>query len=169
MVAVVRACDGRGAETKLKDLVFHAFGIRDIAELPGKTDSEESKRRKIAALAPGVIDFASKGDAAACEILDAGASELRLLVETAVRRLGFTTGPIPLVITGGLGEADTLYRERILRKLSRIEPPVELKNAVLPPVGGAVLLAWRRLPGIAGEPDLAGFGRRLKEVLNPTR
>jgi N-acetylglucosamine kinase-like BadF-type ATPase len=157
MIAAARMADGRTAESPLKAAVFHWLGIQHISEILARLHDRGLSRAEIAAFAPEVIQFAVGGDTVAGQILDRGAALLAEMVEAAYRML--PTGPAPeVVITGGLGTARTIYRERIVQAIHRLLPAAEVVEPMLAPAIGAALLAME----LAGQPAQPSLLERLK-------
>lgn len=157
MIAAARMADGRTAESPLKTTVFRWLGIGHISEILARLHDPGLSRADIAAFAPEVIQFAASGDTVAGEILGRGAALLAEMVEAAYRML--PTGPAPqVVITGGLGTARTIYRERIVGAIHQLLPAAEVMEPMLAPVIGGALLAME----MAGHSPQACLVERLK-------
>ncbi len=136
----VFAADGRGRVTSLSEPVFKFLGITTMDDFPRRVYHEGLTRTQIASLAPLVISCAEAGDSVAINILRIGAMDLADMVATAVRRMECNDS-LALVIGGGLGEAETLYRQEILRALQMQVPKVKVVPPLFPAVVGAALLA----------------------------
>ncbi|MBQ3795692.1 MAG: ATPase [Butyrivibrio sp.] len=96
MSAIVRAEDGRGEETCLRELVFEKIGITSVGELIGFIYVQDTSKGKIAALAPVLSIALEKEDAAAIRIADNVVKELAVLVNTVKERLSLDNGAIAL-------------------------------------------------------------------------
>lgn len=101
--AIVRAEDGRGPETALKEPVYQALGIREMGELiafvydPGRT------KRDIAALASCLSEERIRTDRVAEQIAQKAAQEMVLLIEAVLPKLAPDEGVrLPLLLEGGL-------------------------------------------------------------------
>jgi N-acetylglucosamine kinase-like BadF-type ATPase len=156
--AAARMADGREAETKLRAEVFTWLGIADVSELLNRIHAPGFGRAEIAAFAPGVVELAGGGDKAALAILDRGAFLLAEMVAANHRMLPTGTKP-ELVITGGLGTAVTIYRDKIERAVRAQLPEVQIRQPLLPPVIGAALLAMEQ----AGQPVTEELVLKLKD------
>ncbi len=156
IAAAARMADGRTADSPLHARVFEWLGIKTIADILPRIHERGLLRSEIAAFAPEVIALAKAGDAEAGRILDVGAGLLAEMVEANFRML--PTGPIPqVVITGGLGTSESLYRDKILNEIRRMLPLAHIQNPLFPPAVGAALLAFEQ----AGQPVSEGL---LKEL-----
>lgn len=168
MRAIVRAEDGRGRAVTFTDAVFTQLYVKSPRQMldrlrdpsPGGLD-----RPAIARLAPIVITAAASGDAVAEAIVEAGAQELALMVETVLSRLGLDVHPVGRVsCAGGLLENQEFYLERVDEAITRLVPAVHLERPGLPPVAGAVLLALE----LAGRPAGSAVVTRLLDGMEAT-
>jgi N-acetylglucosamine kinase-like BadF-type ATPase len=151
--------DGRLPESPLRGRVFDWLGISQIADILPRIHDRGLPRAEIAAFAPEVIALANSGDVAATAILESGARLLAEMVEANYRLL--PTGRSPqVVITGGLGSAKTIYRERIVAETMNRLPAAEIHEPKLPPALGAALLAMEQ----AGHPNPNQLLEKLKDI-----
>ena len=102
LVAAVRAADGRGEPTVLKDSIFSALAIHSLSDLPALAYGGGLTREKLAELAPVAIAAAHEGDAVAARILDEASTELASAARAVVRQLDFAGAPFPILFSGGL-------------------------------------------------------------------
>jgi N-acetylglucosamine kinase-like BadF-type ATPase len=105
--AVVRASDGRGPQTALRERILHTWNLQSTDELIGEIYGEPDKA-KIASLSSCVMITARAGDQVAAAILQQAAKELALAVHAVCQTLEFPNGEVPLALGGGLliNEAD---------------------------------------------------------------
>src|SRR5260370_16201841 len=99
--AVVRASDGRGPQTALRDRILHTWNLQSTDELIGEIYGEPDKA-KIASLSSCVMITARAGDQVAAAILQQAAKELALAVHAVCQTLEFPNGEVPLALGGGL-------------------------------------------------------------------
>lgn len=152
MIAAVRMADGRDSATALQGRVFAWLGIRDVAEIPTRLYRPVMSKHEIAGLAPILLDLAEGGDVPAVRILERGAQSLAELVASNHRQL--PTGSAPeVVVTGGLGTADRIYRPMIYEAIRRAVPGARVGPPALAPAVGAALLALEQV-GLPVTPDL---------------
>lgn len=147
LVAITRAADGRGPATSMIDPLLSQLGVEHVLDLL-RFGSDTDDRRRIAALAPLVLDAEESGDEIAHEIVRRGAEELARMVQAVAQRLGWITGSVPLVFSGGLAVRQA-YRSGLELLLERRAPQVALVDAAAPPVIGAALLALESLGPIS--------------------
>ena len=119
LLAAVRAAEGRGEPTLLKDAIFSVLTVSTLADLPAMAYGGGLTRERMAELAPTVIGVAQTGDAVAARILDEAATELASAARSVARQLVFDGAPYPLIFSGGLfggmtGLVDTVAKRAAL-------------------------------------------------------
>lgn len=159
LIAAVRAADGRGAPTMLKDLLFSALRISETGQIsrrlhqdslknPGKPMSKD----EIAALARFVDEACLAGDAVAREIIESAMADLVKMVTTVAEKLGVPADEVRLGITGGVilhEPCGGFFR----RAMKAAVPAVEIVEPAFPPVVGAAIRALA-LGGVAVTPEV---------------
>jgi N-acetylmuramic acid 6-phosphate etherase len=138
--AVLRAFDGRGAQTALTRAVLAHWGLSAPPDLVGRVYRENLAPADLAALAPLVEAAATSEDAVSQEILRGAGHELALAVKAVVRSLTLPE-PTPCALAGGLivrGEAMRLAFVEAARVIGLRLDPV---TPVAEPAQGAVRLA----------------------------
>ena len=99
--------------------------------------SEES----LLELAPVLMAVAAAGDAVAQDLVRRQAEEISVMALTAMRRLGLTTLPTPVVLGGGVLTArDPLLITEITNRITAAAPQATVIVVAVPPVAGAALL-----------------------------
>jgi N-acetylglucosamine kinase-like BadF-type ATPase len=116
LLAAVRAAEGRGEPTQLKDAVFHALAVAALPDLPALAYGGGLTREKLAELAPTVIEVARQGDGVASRILEEASAELASAARSVVRQLDFGEASYPLIFSGGLFKGLPSLVESIARK-----------------------------------------------------
>jgi N-acetylglucosamine kinase-like BadF-type ATPase len=162
MIAAIRDYDGRGEATQLRERVVDELGLSDIRHILRRVELQGMTRSEIASLARLVTQTAAEGDPVACQIIRQGTDELAQMVAavaTNLARTQETKGPIPVIVTGGLTSARQVFMNPLTKSLARFAPMTTLKEAVLPPVLGAALLAME----LAGERLTLGVIHRLEK------
>lgn len=159
LIAAVRAADGRGEPTMLKDLLFGELQILETGQIsqrlhqdslknPGKPMSKD----EIASLARFVDKACLAGDAVAAEILESAMKELVKMVTTVVRKLAIPENEVRLGITGGVilhEPCGGIFRRAMVAAV----PGIEIVEPAFPPVVGAAIRALS-LGGIVITPDV---------------
>lgn len=159
LIAAVRAADGRGEATMLKDLLFKELKIVETGQISQRLHQDSLKnpgvpmtKDEIAALAVFVGKAYLAGDAVAGKILKAAMADLVDMVDAVVRKLEIPADELRLGITGGviLNEpCATLFRNAIRERF----PQCEIFEPLLPPVVGAAIRALA-LGGVEVTPEL---------------
>jgi N-acetylglucosamine kinase-like BadF-type ATPase len=138
----MRAEDGRGDRTVLRDLVPARFGYarpRQLLEAIyfGRTDQAE-----LVHLPPIVFGAAIEGDPVARRIVDRQADEVVALARATIRRLRLGKLDVDVVLGGGIfRNQDPAFFARISGGVHEVAPHARLNVLHAPPVVGAALIA----------------------------
>lgn len=152
----MRADDGRGPHTALRDTVPAHFGLGSPADVAVALHLGNVSHSEIAALSPVIFRTAESGDEVARGLVLRQAEEIFLLAKSAIRRLDLADAEVPVVLGGGiLAARHPLLIDRVT-ELIRTEFP----NAVVHVVTGAPVVG-AALIGL----DLAGASVTAKERL----
>jgi len=159
LIAAVRAADGRGEPTVLKDLLFSELQISETGQISQRLHQDSLKNRgkpmskdEIASLARFVDKASLDGDAVAKKIIASAMDELVLMVTTVVRKLEIPENEVRLGITGGVilhEPCGGVFREAMTRAI----PNIEIVVPSFPPVVGAAIRALS-LGGIVITPEV---------------
>jgi N-acetylglucosamine kinase-like BadF-type ATPase len=153
----VRAEDGRGPQTALREAVAVHFGVPTVRDVAigihlGKIDDETLRE-----LAPVLLAIAAAGDEVAQDLVRRQAEEISVMALTAMRRLDLMTLPTPVVLGGGVLTArDPLLISEITNRITAAAPRAVVIIVAVPPVAGAALLG---LDHVGAGPDAE---RRLR-------
>lgn len=123
--AVLRAHDGRGPVTVLRDRVLEEMGVAGEPDLVRA--AADAPKARIAGLAGRVIEAAREGDPAAAEIVNRSVAELAEHVRAASARLG-ADPPLPVALAGGLLAPARPLRSRIEAALEATGHPVRTEE-----------------------------------------
>jgi N-acetylglucosamine kinase-like BadF-type ATPase len=160
----IRAEDGRGEPTSLRELVPTHFGLRRVRQVVEALHVGRIAEERVVELAPLVFLAASDEDAVARGIVDRQADEVVAMGGTAIRRLRMTTLDVDVVLGGGVFRAeDPRFLERIAAGFAAIAPRARINVLDTPPVVGAALLGLDHL----GSPPAARA--RLRSALTERR
>ncbi len=137
----LRAGDGRGDPTSLRELVPAHLGVPDPeAALTGIYTGAISYRR-LFELARVLLDAAADGDLEARRAADVLADEVVAFVRAAVVRLGLQDEPVEVVLGGGIFDTrDTTFHARVAAGIGAVAPRAALVRLGAPPVLGAALI-----------------------------
>lgn len=156
----IRAEDGRGSPTSLRQLVPAHFGLRRPQQVLEAMHFGRLEDDLVVELAPIVFRAAKEGDAVARSVIDRQADEVVAMAGTAIRRLRMTKLDVDVVLGGGIfHNDDERFFDRIRSGLIAVAPRAQIRVLTAPPVLGAALLGLERLG--AGSAALRRAGAAL--------
>jgi len=137
----VRAADGRGPQTALREAVPAYFGLKEPLDVAEALHLGEISWDRIASLAPIVLHVADAGDEVARGLVLRLAQEIFLLVRSAVSRLELAAEPIPVVLGGGVvASGNALLIDRVTDLITSEFPAADVRILRQVPVAGAALM-----------------------------
>ncbi|MEW5867207.1 MAG: BadF/BadG/BcrA/BcrD ATPase family protein [Bacillota bacterium] len=145
LTSVVRASDGRGDPTSLREAVLQHFKIGSPEDLIEIAYRRGLDRTDIAGLSVLVADAARKGDRVARRILRRAGTELGLAAAAVVKSLGMQDQALCCITSGGVFSSGEIVRRALVRELTKVAPLFQVLQARFPPVVGALLLAIQEL------------------------
>jgi N-acetylglucosamine kinase-like BadF-type ATPase len=147
----VRAEDGRGQPTALREAIMQHFGTASVADVTAALHFGELSRSRIYELVPVLLGVAAAGDQQARAVVERQAEEVFLLARAAIDRLKLRDQPTDVVLGGGvLAARDPLLMDAVARRLEAYAPRANLLVVADPPVVGAALLG---LDALGASPD----------------
>ena len=153
----VRAEDGRGPQTALRQAVAAHFGVATVRDVTISIHLGKINDETLRELAPVLLAVAAAGDEVARKLVIRQAEEISIMALTAMRRLGLTELPTPVVLGGGVLTArDPLLITEITNRITAAAPQAVVIVVAVPPVAGAALLG---LDHVGAGPDAE---RRLR-------
>jgi len=153
----VRAEDGRGPQTALRQAVAAHFGVPTVQDVTISIHLGKINDETLRELAPVLLAVADAGDEVARKLVIRQAEEISIMALTAMRRLGLTALPTPVVLGGGVLTArDPLLITEITNRITAAAPQAVMIVVAVPPVAGAALLG---LDHVGAGPDAE---RRLR-------
>ena len=153
----VRAEDGRGPQTALRQAVAAHFGVPTVQDVTISIHLGKINDETLRELAPVLLAVAAAGDEVARKLVLRQAEEISIMALTAMRRLGLTALPTPVVLGGGVLTArDPLLITEITNRITAAAPQAVVIVVAVPPVAGAALLG---LDHVGAGPDAE---RRLR-------
>lgn len=145
IAAVLRAVDGRGPATVLRDHAADRYGdVDDVTALATELHSGDRPVSRIARFAPDVLAAAESGDAVADGIVDRATGELAGTVMAATE--GIAGESVPVALGGRVLINATLLRERLISRLRRDCSRAVPVLAAGTPLDGACALAGSPSP-----------------------
>jgi N-acetylglucosamine kinase-like BadF-type ATPase len=137
----IRAEDGRGEPTALRQAVAGHFGAETVQDVTLRIHQGQLSERALLELAPVLMATAHTGDRVARNLVSRQADEICLMILTAMRRLSLTGLATPVVLGGGLLTArDPLLIGDIEARLAAGAPRAVVRIIDVPPIAGAALL-----------------------------
>jgi N-acetylglucosamine kinase-like BadF-type ATPase len=147
----MRAEDGRGAPTALREAVAAHFGAATVHDVAVRHHFGQITNKDLAQLTFVLFQVSAAGDAIARDLVTRLADEVILMAATAMRRLGILEADTDVVLGGGLLAArDPFLVSEIKARLGRAAPRATPRFASLPPIAGAALLG---LDHVGAAPD----------------
>jgi N-acetylglucosamine kinase-like BadF-type ATPase len=163
----VRAEDGRGQPTALREASMQHFGTPSVVDVTAALHFGEMPRGRLHELVPVLLRVAALGDGPARAVVDRQAEEVFLLVRAAVDRLALRDQPTDVVLGGGvLAARHPLLMEGVSRRLAAYAPRANLLVVDDPPVVGAALLG---LDSLGASPDAEIAARAAMFARSRTR
>ena len=151
----VRAEDGRGQPTALREAVTQHFGTASVVDVTAALHFGEMPRSRIHELVPVLLRVAVAGDGPAREVVERLAEEVFLLARATLGRLRLRDQPTDVVLGGSvLAARHPLLMEGLSRRLAAYAPGVNLVLVDDPPVVGAALLGLDAL-GAPADAEIA--------------
>jgi N-acetylglucosamine kinase-like BadF-type ATPase len=147
----VRAEDGRGPETGLREAVATYFGVPTVRDVTLGIHLGKISGKAVLGLAPVLLAVAREGDQVARDLVRRQAEEICVMATVVMRRLGLIARATPVVLGGGLMTArDPLLLTEITERITAAAPQATVIVVAVPPVAGAALLGLDRVGAGAG-------------------
>jgi N-acetylglucosamine kinase-like BadF-type ATPase len=170
----MRAEDGRGPGTALRETVPPHFGLDTMYDVAVGLDRDTFSEDEVVGLAPVLFATATAGDQVAKDLIIRQGHEICLMVLATMRELELTGPGTPVVLGGGLLTArDPLLTATIADRLAADAPGSVMRLIDVPPIAGAALLGLdqvqatpdaharlRAAYGDPGRPDRLGAAAR---------
>jgi N-acetylglucosamine kinase-like BadF-type ATPase len=137
----IRAEDGRGPQTALREAVAAHFGAASMYDVAVGFHTGKFGWDALLRLVPVLFQVAGGGDEVAANVVRRQAGEVCVMALAAMRRLGLGDHPVPVVLGGGVLTArDPLLIGEITKRLAAEAPLATPRVVDIPPVAGAALL-----------------------------
>jgi N-acetylglucosamine kinase-like BadF-type ATPase len=142
----IRAEDGRGPETGLRDAVAAHFGVPSVQDVTVRIHLGTIAKDDLRRLVPAVLALGNHGDAVAEDLVRRQAREICAMALTVMRRLSLTGLATPVVLGGGiLAARDPLLTAAVIEEIKAGAPDAAVRITDVPPVAGAALLGLDHL------------------------
>ncbi|HET9896997.1 MAG TPA: BadF/BadG/BcrA/BcrD ATPase family protein [Streptosporangiaceae bacterium] len=144
--AAIRAEDGRGPQTALRELAPAHFGLATPADLAIALHQGKVAEYRLGELAPLVFKVSDSGDEVARAIVIRLAEEVSLMTIAVIRRLRLTGATVPVVLGGSvLAARNSLLIDEITARITAVVPASTVRVIEAAPVAGAALLGLDRI------------------------
>jgi N-acetylglucosamine kinase-like BadF-type ATPase len=141
----IRAEDGRGSQTSLRESVPAHFGLASVQDVAVAIHQETISEYALAGLVPALFAAAAAGDQVARSLVSRQAKEICSMAIVVMRRLDLTERATPVVLGGGvLAAGDPLLIGGISAGIAAQAPDAVVRVTAAPPVAGAALLGLDR-------------------------
>jgi N-acetylglucosamine kinase-like BadF-type ATPase len=151
--AIMRAWDGRGQATTMRDPILETMCVKDETELIYKMRKEERNDR-VLDLVPILFDAAYLGDEVAQSIVTFIGIEVGITASTLIRRLDLQDEEVPVILSTSVFRGKgPLLLDVIAETVHRVAPRARILTPDIIPVVGAALVALE-CAGYACSPDL---------------
>ncbi len=138
---VMRAWDGRGKPTQLRDPMLSMFGAADEEALIAKLYHEEIPHQALLNVVPLVFEMAMVGDEAAADILIKTGTEVGVTANAIIQRLDLQTTDVEVVLGGSVFKGrGPLLLDTVQQVILQQVPKAKLVQLHHEPVLGAALL-----------------------------
>ncbi|MCU7725400.1 ATPase [Actinoplanes sp. KI2] len=138
--AAVRAGDGRGPASMLREAVAAHFGRASPEEVALAVEERHLTWREIITLTPVLYAVAEAGDAAALSIVDRMADEVATMATALLNRLDLGHATVPVVLGGGaLQNAPERLIRRVRENVAASAPRSRVVVLDVPPVAGPLV------------------------------
>lgn len=159
--AAIRAQEGSGPATLLKELVMKCLGVSEMRQAQARIYNELISRPEIARLTPLVMELAQAGDLVAGYIVTQAAAELFLLVKAACQQAGFTQAREKIIVpNGGVMHPDTPVYRKFVEFAAAGLPAYRVVSPRFPPIIGAFILGLQLVGATIDEKTL----QRIEET-----
>ena len=144
IMAALRAHDGRGPKTMLKQKIVSHLGLGRMEDIIDWVYEPGREPRDIAYLVPRVREAEAEGDEAAALVMAEAGAELGFVANAVIRRLGMS-GEFPVSLNGGVFKQPSGYIIAFEEVVRREASECALIKPRMPPLLGSGLLALRSL------------------------
>lgn len=142
LAAALKYFDGRGAETRLLELICKHFSVNHPQKLITKVYAAASPKSEISPLSKIVFQAYKEGDIVATNILLGSAQELAHNIRTVYTKLFKKNKETAVVLCGGVFNEKDIIPEMVKNELSGNQG-IQLILPDIPPVMGSVIGAYQ--------------------------
>lgn len=163
MFWAMRAEDGRGDPTALRESVARHFGLTSCQQVAEDLHLGRIDRSRLHELVPVLFEAAAAGDPVALLVVQRQADEIVAFAMAALRRLHLLDIDTELVLGGGvLAAGHRVLMEPVTRTLAERAPRARITVPQTTPIVGSVLIGLEHLSG--GTPVAVGLEARIRSA-----
>ncbi|MED4587050.1 BadF/BadG/BcrA/BcrD ATPase family protein [Brevibacillus choshinensis] len=151
IVAVLKAEDGRGEATVLKELLLPFIGLARVDELFNWTYGPLYSVDKVGELSVLVSQAADQGDSVALQILQVAGEELFHAARAVIESLQMKNKPFQMILQGGVLQNDDRVRKIVVEHINRYASQVVIENAQNDPIYGVIAKGLAYLDSQSGQ------------------
>ena len=159
IMAALKALDGRGAKTRLREAIEKKFGLKQIDLIIPKIYKGEIDRPTIASIGPIVFELAADNDPVATEIVNRTGKEQGKMARAVAEKLNLNNQKIQIGLIGGVFNRRDVLENKIAAELSDLSTDIEIGEPQNPPVIGAAILAMKFAGVALNETILKNFSQ----------
>ncbi len=134
---MIRAFDGRYQKDAFAKEIAQKLNFKFAEDIIDLMEDLHTNRTKVASLAPILTKHANLSHPYALKTVELATDELALAVKGVFNQLKLTTNKI--VIVGGLGNSEGIFKEKLHKKLKKFKPDIEILQPQIDPALAAAV------------------------------
>ncbi len=138
---VLRSFDERAPSDAFVREIAELLEARSAMDVVARIYGEPNAVTTIASLAPAVLNAANRGERSAAKIVQSAALELAEMTRSLAQRCGLAHEGAPIVLAGGLLEANSMLTYLLETRLKNELPLMPIEKRHVEPYVGALALA----------------------------
>jgi len=148
---LARVLDNRYPTSEFINEIKLHLNIFNFSDAVKVFDKLYMDRTKTASLSKFVTKYADLGDINALRIIEKATSELALMINAVNKTLNLKNKEIAII--GSLGNASSMFKEKFIKKVRKIDKSFYIHESLIDPSIGACLLALKNI-GISLNSDV---------------
>ncbi|WP_052045308.1 N-acetylglucosamine kinase [Caloranaerobacter azorensis] len=161
--SVIKAFDGRGQKTLLKEKILKYLHLYSVEELIQFIYSKETTKDHIAKIAPIVMQSSVEGDNVSKHIMNEAIQSLIDMVIVVINDLDFNGERVELALTGGVFNNSEIIKQQFIDKITAQLQNLNLHRPLFDGAVGSMLIGWSSLNI---NYDIKRLKENLKEVVD---
>ena len=140
---LARVLDNRYTNSEFINEIKLHLNVFNFSDAVKVFDELYMDRTRTASLSKFVTKYADLGDENALRIIEKATSELALMINAVNNSLNLKNKEIAII--GSLGNACTIFKEKFIKKVHKIDKSFNIHGSLLDPSVGACLLALKNI------------------------